>query len=528
MLNVKTKMAIVSTYLAGVYTSVAAMAREFSVSRKLVYAIYHQVEDRLQGERPGPKGGEVEKLQREKAALANQVSELQGRVAQLEEALRDTVKVTPARVARLRREVVVAPISYDEGERIIAVAYGQRWARSGGWECAFVAEQGAAAGLALEALGIAEQMRRGAADEVFLGKDPVLTVVEPRSLAVLAGKRPDRQAATWVQFLKPFKNLDIVASDQGTGLVGGIKRSGRRHQGDLEHLSWKIAAVEQKVWRQCEAALKNQEHAQAAYQARKIRHKTYEKIKAEVDAQFVQAECYLGACADIYRAFEIVDPDSGQLQTRAESEAHVEAALAMLSGLDAPAAKGSRGLPSRPSQVASLRRYLEGKLAEFFLFLDELYKDLQQLPIVLKDSDSPWSVTYAQEVIVRAVALQKALEKSGSMLVQETYLRTLDELRPLSAQIKDYKQVMAEAEVIVESVLRASSVAEYFNSRLRVHQYVKKHLSQEYLDLMILRYLTTPFQEGARQGKTPLQLLDVQTGGADWHQLIEGVFEQVA
>jgi hypothetical protein len=41
-------------------------------------------------------------------------------------------------------------------------------------------EQGATAGLVLDELKIAERMRRGAADEVFLGGGPVLMVVEPR------------------------------------------------------------------------------------------------------------------------------------------------------------------------------------------------------------------------------------------------------------------------------------------------------------------------------------------------------------
>src|SRR5712692_9795050 len=96
--NVKTKIAILSTYLAGVYTSVTAIAREFSVSRKLVYHIYRKVEARLAGERPGPKGGEVERLQRENARLQQEVAALEGRVAELEAARVDTIKVTPARV----------------------------------------------------------------------------------------------------------------------------------------------------------------------------------------------------------------------------------------------------------------------------------------------------------------------------------------------------------------------------------------------------------------------------------------------
>jgi hypothetical protein len=55
-------------------------------------------------------------------------------VGHIEAARVDTIKVTPARVERLRREAVVAPLSHAEAERIVAVAYGEPWARSGGWE----------------------------------------------------------------------------------------------------------------------------------------------------------------------------------------------------------------------------------------------------------------------------------------------------------------------------------------------------------------------------------------------------------
>src|SRR5713226_8358448 len=93
MLNVKTKIAILGSYLAGVYTSVTAIAREFSVSRKSVYYLYHKTTACLAGERPGPKGGEVERLQRENARLQQEVAALAERVARLEAALCATVKV---------------------------------------------------------------------------------------------------------------------------------------------------------------------------------------------------------------------------------------------------------------------------------------------------------------------------------------------------------------------------------------------------------------------------------------------------
>jgi len=203
------------------------------------------------------------------------------------------------------------------------------------------------------------------------------------------------------------------------------------------------------------------------------------------------------------------------LQRRAESQTRVEQALVVLDGLAVPA-------------VARLRTYLAGRLPEFFLFLEELQKDLARVPVELKSAAGGLLVARARDVLAREVALRQRLEQSGSWPIQEAYLHTLEELRAVSAQVKNYKQVQAHVEDIVAGVLRASSIAEYFNGRLRIHQYVKKHLSQEYLNLLLLRYLTTPFEEGARKGKSPLELLGIDTGGADWHQMIEAMLQQVA
>ncbi|MBU0567201.1 hypothetical protein KJ693_06985 [bacterium] len=79
--------------------------------------------------------------------------------------------------------------------------------------------------------------KEAALDEIFIGKQPLLTSVCPRSLAFLWGLlAKDRKASTWEEFLKKSPDLELVSSDMGSGLVKGIEQASLIHQADLFHL----------------------------------------------------------------------------------------------------------------------------------------------------------------------------------------------------------------------------------------------------------------------------------------------------
>jgi hypothetical protein len=67
-----------------------------------------------------------------------------------------------------------------------------------------------------------------------------------------------------------------------------------------------------------------------------------------------------------------------------------------------------------------------------------------------------------------------------------------------------------------EPLMRGSSCVEAVNSFLRVDQTVKKHIDQEYLDLLRWFYNTRPFWTGKRKGRSPLDLLGVAVPHRSW------------
>ena len=61
-------------------------------------------------------------------------------------------------------------------------------------------------------------------DEIFFHQVPVLAMVEPHSMAWVAGQRgPDRKGETWFALLEPWSSLERVISDAGTGLEKGVR-----------------------------------------------------------------------------------------------------------------------------------------------------------------------------------------------------------------------------------------------------------------------------------------------------------------
>ena len=82
-----------------------------------------------------------------------------------------------------------------------------------------------------------------------------------------------------------------------------------------------------------------------------------------------------------------------------------------------------------------------------------------------------------------------------------------------------FHRLVQQVQGILYTPKRASSLVESFNSKLRTVQYVKKHVSQEYLWLLAIKHNIEPFAHGKRQGHSPFELLGIDLGTNDWVDL---------
>ena len=111
-----------------------------------------------------------------------------------------------------------------------------------------------------------------ALDEIFFRRQPCLVGVEPASRALLLCQRSaDRTAATWKKALTPFRGLNYVCTDAGTGLQKALAEvAAERRQEDrppLErgrdhfHTAQEAQRVLGRLWKRVEARWDEAEEA---------------------------------------------------------------------------------------------------------------------------------------------------------------------------------------------------------------------------------------------------------------------------
>ena len=88
-----------------------------------------------------------------------------------------------------------------------------------------------------------------ACDEVFSGRKPILTAVEQHSFAVvICEKEKRRDSDAWLRALGSFVGLELIVSDQATGIEKAVKeRMFVRHQFDLWHIKRNMGRIRKQI-----------------------------------------------------------------------------------------------------------------------------------------------------------------------------------------------------------------------------------------------------------------------------------------
>src|SRR5262245_27193294 len=86
-------------------------------------------------------------------------------------------------------------------------------------------------------------VREAALDELFRHRQPILCVIDPRTLLATAPQAAEnRKGETWQAVLEQYLNLEFVVSDQASGLRKGVNSCGNEiaHQYDIVHIKREI------------------------------------------------------------------------------------------------------------------------------------------------------------------------------------------------------------------------------------------------------------------------------------------------
>jgi hypothetical protein len=490
--------------------TVTRLAEEFRTSRHFVYGLTARVKASLDWRPPGRcegnrQGDQLIRLRQRVRELEADCDQLEGQLA-LERA-----KAKQNRF-RLLLELALCPVSEDKIARCLNVACGRAGMVSAGWVNAQLQRAGGAALAIMQRAELRRAVREAALDELFRHRQPILCLIDPQTLlATVPQAAQNRKGETWREVLSRYPNLEFVVSDQASGLLKGVAESGREiaHQYDLFHFKREI-----KRWLRAQEARCYELIAQA-YEARRLidapRLLSSARVQARVEYRQKTAalERRLLAFDWVEMIVEYLDENltaydarRHEIRTRAGAEAVLTEVVALLREVE--------GLNTAP-----LITLITGARVGLLTFLTVLEGKLERVAVRWRHATGPRRATFNAIACAWHSRARAHLSEKG----RRAYLTSLAGLEYWRRRIENFQAVLGQVYEALDSVVRASSAVECFNSLLRPYVSVKKHLSQGFLALIALYHNTRPLKQ--RGNKTPLELAGVDLGDDDWVRLIE-------
>jgi hypothetical protein len=360
-----------------------------------------------------------------------------------------------------------------------------------------------------------------ARDEIFVGRDPILLMVDPRSL-VITGlyAAADRDAETWGCVL-------LFTQDRGVQ-IKNLAEDGCIPYGKSCKLAKLYAAIQKDVWHSLtdvrkvihdierEAYRKLEEAEKLEKQLRKqweeavftkwVEHnQQFEDLLAQIKALTFWLGC-------LWDAVELVDWRNGEIRNRAINQWLADETL-----------KGIKQL-SHP-RIKKLAERLESQLPEMLTFLDEIATPLADWQAQVEKHFQDHSVTnYFLRSVARIWRLEHALRNGHKQFRKAA----LEAGQWLAAWIDDDAQLKPLAEKLIdilERTVRTSSAAETINSVLRPYLDRRRECTdlvsrQLFLNLFTLWFNMHKFDRGPRKDKSPYELAGIDLGTDDWLTLL--------
>jgi hypothetical protein len=360
-----------------------------------------------------------------------------------------------------------------------------------------------------------------ARDELFVGRDPMLLMVEPNSL-VITGlyATADRDAETWgcVLLFTQDRRVEIKGlSEDGCIPYGAsckIANLDVAIQKDVWHALDDVRKVIRDVEREAIQKLRVAEKLEK--QLRKDWDETVFAKWAELNGQFddlvrqINALSFWRGC--LWDAVELVDWRNGEIRNRAINQWLAEETLKGIQQLAHP-------------RIQKLAERLEKQLPEMLTFLDGILQPLADWQAQMeKHFQDHSSAVCFQSSVAGLWRLEHAL-RNGQKQFRKA---ALEAQQWLAAWIEDDLQIQQLAEKLLsllEKTVRTSCAAETINSVLRPYLIRRRECTdsvsrQLFLNLFTLWFNMHKFERGPRTGKSPYELAGIDLGTDDWLTLL--------
>lgn len=502
-------------------TCVGEIAEAFGLSRSRAYQLLDHALVALCPQPPGPVAGHRD-LVRALARIAQLEAEnalLRRDVEVARERLERCVEVTSRKLDRLNLLLAHHKVSVDASAEILRLAFdgharGPSWLHERRQHLGRVAR-----GLLDQARAqVCQRLRVVAADDIFLHREPVKVVMEPRSLAVLNVMRwPWHAGEDWQLFLEEFTDLDLVVADLGTDLVAATSARNVLHMADFfhekrwwaDHVLGPLSRHEQQLRADALKALDKGTRVKGPG-----RRLTPARVD-DVEGQRVHAEAqfFLAAEAidELMSLYQPLCPATRQVWSARQVQLTMARAEALLTQVRGPVGETARGHLSRHGWKYEAHRGL-----------------LDHLDVRLR-SGTVWTREQVLAEVVHLDQLTRRAERATDGAV-EAWRRVRSLEKKLFRACANLAQVRAQLQEYREVPCRSSSLVESFNNRVRVMQYVHRRVSDELLALEAIAWNLSERRDGRLRGKRPYDELGVDVGQANeaWYDVVLNAEPQAA
>jgi hypothetical protein len=345
----------------------------------------------------------------------------------------------------------------------------------------------------------------GAHDEIFQAGDPVLVGVDTRSgYCYLLSLEEHRDGDTWgvrlLELLERGFRPEATIADFAKGLRSGQEQAlpGVPCRGDVFHALYEVGPVVRYLENRAYDALEAVEkltRKQSQHERRKgrkdleVSQKLWRAKEAAAKANALAEDV---ATLGRWLQRDILALAGPDYQTRLELLDFVAAELRLREG-------------QCESQIRPLRVMLENQRTNLLAFAEQLDKDLAALA-------AGWQVS--AEMARALLKTQQMSEKDGRRWQREALQR-----QQLGGRYYGLSEAVQE---LAAGVVRASSLAENVNSRLRSYFFLRRQLGPDYLELLRFFLNHRRLQRSGheeRVGKSPAEVLS-GTEHSHWLEML--------
>lgn len=337
-------------------------------------------------------------------------------------------------------------------------------------------------------------------DEIFANGQPILVTVDPKSLAILGITLANsRDAESWQKHWQELVEAgyfgnEIVVGDMAKGIKKGCALMGVTHHPDLFHLFQGIAVFVTRFERRAYAAIEQADERMKIFTQAKSAKVVRKKLKLYYRAQQQSLAAinlfdnfdYLWQ--QLKSAFDLFDRQ-GNFRNPAIFIAQVSTIIDLMQQLNCP--QLNKEIDSFQRAVVAYQGYFERAHTIHQTMVQNYGLELVNL------------VGLAWQYFRQATNIKTYQAKQFLITEAHHYLNWAQAIYPDS--FDDIKSIIFEA---FTANVRSSSLVENINSALRaLINTCRGQVSQDLLNLFAFVHNHRPFLRGARQAKSPMEIL---------------------